>query len=482
MLNPAARVGLAARDTALALAAGCGAAAAGAAIVGLRPGRADVALAVAATVAIPMLVALRTSRFGAGVSTVRFAGSVVALVALVVVTFNGVRVGAYMTVADVFFVGAATAMALALVLEGAPRTLPGWLPAAAAILALSALLSTMFSAAPAANVAPALRFIVSLVFVPAIISWASTSPTRVVAAATAWIVSAALNSVVAASDFFGFTDVGAGVTGERFLGRAAGLATHPNHLAFAAAMALPVALALATTTRNVAKKAASLAIAGTLVMGILVSGSRAGILSGVAGVLLLPLFHRRARRSIVAVVVLGAAFAFALAAYVPAETGVFVGVQRLVAAESVDVSDVAVSNQTRLGLYEEASADFAERPLTGHGFGLVRVAHNIYLQLLQAGGLPALLGFLVFAAGVLHTGWRRARDDALPARVQMVAAAASASMGVWITAGLVQNQIYDRYLYVPAGVILGVNALARARRPAAAGATHTLRAVGGAPP
>lgn len=480
MLSGAAGARIGARDALVTLATACGAAAVGAAIVGSRPERVDVALAGAAALAVPLVVALRASRFGAGVSTIRFVAGVVTLVALVAVTFNGVRVGAYMTVADVFFAAAGVVMGLALVLEGGRRTLPAWLPAAGAILAVAALLSTMFSTAPADNVPPALRFIVTLVFVPAIISWASSSQARVVAVASTWAVSAALNSVVAASDFFGLSDVGVSVTGERFLGRAAGLATHPNHLAFAAAMALPVTLALATTTRHVVKKAASFALAGVLVMGILVSGSRAGILSGVAGVVLLPLFHRRARRSIVAVVILGAAFAVALAVYVPAETGVFVGVQRLVAAESVDVSDVTISNQTRLGLYEQASADFAERPLTGHGFGLVRIAHNIYLQLLQAGGLPALLGFLLFAGGVLHTGWRVARDDALPTRVQMVAAAASASMGVWITAGLVQNQIYDRYLFVPAGVILGVHALARARRAGAARAPG-LRSVGARP-
>jgi hypothetical protein len=114
----------------------------------------------------------------------------------------------------------------------------------------------------------------------------------------------------------------------------------------------------------------------------------------------------------------------------------------------------------RLELYAEALSDFLARPLTGHGFSQIRDALNIYLQLLQAGGLIALSAFSLFTVGSLRLGWRLAHEPVLSGSMRSLAVALTVSVLVWLQEGLVQNAIYDRYLYVPAGLLLAMRLFA----------------------
>ncbi len=48
------------------------------------------------------------------------------------------------------------------------------------------------------------------------------------------------------------------------------------------------------------------------------------------------------------------------------------------------------------------------RPIEGVGFSVIANAHNIYLELLDAGGMIALAAFLVFLGGLVQS-LRRSR-------------------------------------------------------------------------
>ncbi len=98
----------------------------------------------------------------------------------------------------------------------------------------------------------------------------------------------------------------------------------------------------------------------------------------------------------------------------------------------------------------------------GHGFEYVRGAHDIYLQLLHAGGIVALAGFLSFAVGITVTGVRLGRSAAVPEHLQGLARASVASLAVWLAAGgVVSTPIFDRYLYIPAGLVIAIWVLRR---------------------
>jgi hypothetical protein len=56
------------------------------------------------------------------------------------------------------------------------------------------------------------------------------------------------------------------------------------------------------------------------------------------------------------------------------------------------------------------------------------------------------------------------RDRSLPKGVPDFAGALTVSVAVWLISGLFQNQIADRYIYVPVGLLLGLTVAANARR------------------
>ena len=100
----------------------------------------------------------------------------------------------------------------------------------------------------------------------------------------------------------------------------------------------------------------------------------------------------------------------------------------------------------------------------GEGFDVVLVAHNIYLQLIQGGGVLALVGFVVFATGIMRSTRTVTCGELLRAGIpQALLAASTAAMGTWLLYGLVGNALYDRYLYAPAGFVLAIGLVSRAR-------------------
>ena len=383
-------------------------------------------------------------------------GSLAASVLLI--TFNGVRVGAHVTVSDLLLLGTAIIFLLSLLGDRSvvPRP-PGWLLFGAIGLLATGFLSTWTTIDIGGDVVATVEFAMALLGVPLLLAFATGASDRLLLFARLWLVSATINSAVAVTDFAHVTSIGLTLSG-----RPSGLTVHPNHLGMVAAMAIPLALFLAARARKWPSAAVYLGTVGILTLGVLVSGSRAALLAAMAGALLLPALGNRLLKPVVLIAIAaGGLLLFTsgvLTTNQPSTTSPFVAIERL--ADPATAS----SDTGRLEYYSAALADFARRPFTGIGFDLVRTAHDIYFQLLQAGGILALASFLVFSAGSLRLGMKLTRDQALSRDMQNLAAALTASLLVWLVAGLVQNLIYDRFLYLPVGLLVGLNSVARWKR------------------
>jgi hypothetical protein len=355
-----------------------------------------------------------------------------------------------------------------------PRAaVPAWLPAAAAAILLSGLIAA-FRGDVGADLLPTVEFAGVLFGLPVIALILIDTPRRLERTVEAWLLAASLGALVGAADLAGHLNIGLRLTGIDFVlytHRASGLALHPNSLGLVSAMALPVALirairpvpsaaVLGFTVRNLGY---SLALA----VGILVSGSRSGLLAAVAAVVALPLLQDSRRRvgrllalplivvTLLGVVVLDTPLATSL--------GIVTGSRLTGSAAGTNLS-----NDYRISAYSSALGQIARDPVVGQGFAVARVAHDIYIQLLQAGGIIALGAFLVVITGA----FRVRRDiERRPARARSsdLAVACNASLVAWLVNGALQNQLYDRFLYIPLGLLLALGEINR--RLAVGGAT-----------
>jgi hypothetical protein len=87
------------------------------------------------------------------------------------------------------------------------------------------------------------------------------------------------------------------------------------------------------------------------------------------------------------------------------------------------------------------------------------------VQVWETAGFLGVLALVLYATGVFRTGWRLYRDRRLPRGSPALAGALTISFAVWLIAGLLQNQIADRFIYVPVGLLLGLGLAASAGRP-----------------
>ena len=101
------------------------------------------------------------------------------------------------------------------------------------------------------------------------------------------------------------------------------------------------------------------------------------------------------------------------------------------------------------------------RPLEGVGFAVIADAHDIYLELLAAGGLVALASFVTFCSGVVAAAWR---SLASPSRDTAIALAVA--LAAWLVNGVFDNQVADKYLYVVPGLLIALSRVTEARAPA----------------
>jgi len=370
-----------------------------------------------------------------------------------------------MTFGDPLLVAAALLLAAAWLRHGSPRgVVPRW-AVVAPVLLLAAGLLAILPSEDTGSLTPTIQFCITLGVMPLIMMFAASTAGRVEKLVNVWIFAVVIQSAVAVLDLLEVTRIGVLVTSTDYLantGRVTGLTLHPNHLSLVTAMALPMVVGMLTSKGG--RRTAGLTALPFVLAGIAVSGSRGALMAGAGGILLFFLLQARGNRSLGGVLLVAAfiaAFAYLVFSPTASERA------RLVTGERILTQ--GADDATRASLYRTAVDQGLDSPIFGQGFAVILSAHDIYLQLLQAGGAIALVAFVLFGGGIIRRSRRLARlrpadTPALPA----IAAAAGASMGTWMLYGLTGNALYDRYLYIPAGLVLAIAFVSRASSPSIA--------------
>jgi O-antigen ligase len=381
------------------------------------------------------------------------------VVGLILSTWNGVRITSNMTASDPFLVIAGVAAALAP--RPRLRLAPVWLLVPAAAILEDVLVNWVIYGGGTAAVTPGLRLVLAMALTPLVIGLVAGAFGALWMLLDCWILSAAVNCAVAAVDGLAHTHIGASVTGVLAFHRWSGLTTQSNHLAFVAVLALPAILARLLMARSGIVRGYYAAIAVIAMLGLLESGSRGGLVGAVVVLLATPIFQRSVRAQAtmvlagaVALTVITAVFAFGATS--------FVTIQRVSGAAPLSTG-VLESDALRSVAYATAWDQFSTHPIIGVGWATPRQAQSLYLELAASGGIVAFCAFAAFLAGGILEGYDLARRAADP-RLTALAGAAGTSMLAWAVMGVVENQVYDRYLLVPCGFLLAVRMILTTRR------------------
>jgi O-antigen ligase len=221
--------------------------------------------------------------------------------------------------------------------------------------------------------------------------------------------------------------------------RAEGFASHPNSLAQAASLAVPIVL----LAQNMEKSAKSrlpfrFLVASVLIFAVAVSGSRAGLIAitiSSSGSLIVLALRSRGCRPLLPSLLLGCLV-----------IGLVAGPVILSSTRFSDQSDAGQSNLLRLESLAQGVNYFERAPVLGVGLGSWN-GENSFLVLLSGGGLLLLLAFLLWYARIFTLGWRHRGSRA---QVTLV----SAALLIFF---LLNNGFVERYVYVPI-LLLGANA------------------------
>lgn len=115
----------------------------------------------------------------------------------------------------------------------------------------------------------------------------------------------------------------------------------------------------------------------------------------------------------------------------------------------------AASNAVH-GLYlQQGLLDIQQSPIYGIGFDHLTEATEVHLQLLAAGGLLGLVGYLVYWFTVVRAGVAARHVDPALATALLV------SVLTFLVLNFVENQVADTYLYIPAALLVSLAALPR---------------------
>jgi hypothetical protein len=385
------------------------------------------------------------------------------------VTWNGIRVAGG-ALGDGFMALAFAAVLAYVVGEKRPPPLPPWLLVAAIGFVLAGLVSMIFPPSIAvvqrsliaqitiklqdgafgianapSDAGELIKYELGFVLIPLMIATVATTRQRCMLLLNLWTAGAIVNAWVGILDFGGlhiapvpFSD-----------NRSAGLTVQSNYLALTCALAIPMAMLWFGRSRR--GTLAGLVGVPLLLGGVYASGSRAGtvgaLLAAAATVALVP----RLRPGLRYVVPLGGMALVLVLAFTNAGSKILHQLRLGSPSTSTSFSDSQRSLEA-----QAAWAQIKARPLQGVGFSVIGNAHDIYLELLDAGGAIALASFLVFVGGLLQSA-RRAVNGAMSAE----GTACAIAIFVWLVNGIFDNQLADKYLYVIPGLLVAIAWTAR---------------------
>lgn len=356
-----------------------------------------------------------------------------------------------------------------------PLAIPGWIFIPAFIIPVCVLVRQIDPPRDSSNVSRlqvqldnpesldhALIWLAALYVVPfAIISAAAIERRVVEWVLAAYVAGVAISCVVAITDMLGLTHIASALTYQRSVAspvqydwqttRYAGLSDHPNMLGMVCVISLPIVIYFMSRTRRIWLPGMAFI---ALSAGLLASGSRGAqafsLLTVIVAVLCVP--NRRAIvRAISFTMSIIVAGGIVLLFTVLADSRRWL----LRFTGGGDPFEAQRSNESRLGLLGQGWGDFQRHPLFGAGLQHIAESHNIYLQLLAAGGVVLLMGMLAYFACILSDCWRLSRDGVMLARFLMT------SIGSWLVLGVIENEIVDRELYFTVGCVAALVATAK---------------------
>jgi O-antigen ligase len=128
-------------------------------------------------------------------------------------------------------------------------------------------------------------------------------------------------------------------------------------------------------------------------------------------------------------------------------------------ADQYVISSTEASDAQRLTVLKNGLIDWQSYPVFGSGIRHIPEAHNIYLQLLAAGGVVLLIAMLLYWFWILRDGWRLSQLGIVYARFLMISI-----VGGWLILGVVENALTDRYEYFTVGCIAALASANLTRR------------------
>jgi O-antigen ligase len=392
---------------------------------------------------------------------------------VVTITWNGIRLGGSTTATTGVSGGAFGDLTMALafgaviahvVVQKLPLPLPRWLALAGLGFFFAGLLSMVFTPSIAvmqhtvlaqANLAAQqgtlgpiglpsnggelLKYELALLVIPISVAAVGVTPRRCRLLVDLWALGAIVNGAVAVLDIAGIHLGPTVAVGHR----SAGLTIHPNYLALTGVLALPIPMLWFARSRRwtIAGFIGLICLAG----GVFASGSRAGFVAGLIALVAATVAVPRLRSNLTFVLPLaGILLVFVL---VFTKTGSQILHQLRLGGSS----DTSGSNYQRSLVNSAAWAQIQARPLEGVGYGVLSGAHDIYLQLLDSGGVIALVSFLVFIGGLVASVFRALsgplRDEAIVCGIAILA---------WLLNGIFDNQLADKYLYLVPALLVAI--------------------------
>lgn len=272
--------------------------------------------------------------------------------------------------------------------------------------------------AEAVLVAP--RLIVGALVLPTVFLWWRPSVTLVPVFAGAYVAG------VVTSTMYGVLGLGF----RNFEGRIFGLSTHPNVLGLTALLAVALALYLWDDQPRLRWL---IGPAGLICgLGVWESGSRAALVVTVGVVGIYPVLSRSIEAALALTGVAGVG-AYLVGRALSIENDSVNVLTRLFGAGSASASD-----QVRAQHAQEAAEEISRDPFLGSGLAADTLdTHNIYLQVLQAGGIALLVAFVVLLAAVVR------RPFLVEARFRLLALAGIA----YVVVGPLTPILWDRYIW-----------------------------------
>ena len=383
--------------------------------------------------------------------------------------FGNVRITEYLMVGDIFFSLGIVASIFIALHKTKVRFSPIWIRTGTAILVLQILFGSFFVSDMVYEQINGIKFIISIFILPSVMCLlVDGKEERLVIIVEMMVIGAVLNALISVLQVLQIVPLTIGFSGEEWINRYSGFSPHPNHLGLHCAFAVPFVYLRCYRRSDLLGKEVFVIFISLLVSGIFLSGSRAAIVAFIMTIMVVSFFT--SKKNFLNIILISISL-YAFSQFISLsevfslvktekETNLFYGISRFVGASQ----DTEESDAMRKASTAQAIQDWSQSPLLGQGYSSIREAHNIYLQVMAAGGIIGLFGFLYILFGSVRSGlilYKKAGSHSVLGKISLCA---TAGMLAYMTWGMVQNAIYDRFIYSILGIVAACESVFRAAR------------------